>query len=86
MAENGGMVFGQLADRVYGAAFCNGTGVARGTGFGKALAELGLGHSSRSIDILNARTKPNRGCPAWLTEIGVRATTKWRFFRAGKET
>ncbi|WP_288929117.1 FAD-binding oxidoreductase [uncultured Maritimibacter sp.] len=86
MAENGGMVFGQLADRVYGAAFCNGTGVARGTGFGKALAELGLGHSSRSIDILNARTKPNRGYPAWLTEIGVRATTKWRFLRAGKET
>lgn len=86
MAENGGMIFGQLADRVYGAAFCNGTGVARGTAFGKALAELGLGKSSRSIDILNARTKPDRGYPAWLTEIGVRATTKWRFFRAGKET
>lgn len=86
MAENGGMIFGELADRVYGAAFCNGTGVARGTGFGKALAELGLGRSSRSIDILNARPKPNRGYPAWMTEIGVRATTKWRFMRAGKET
>ncbi|MHA6345664.1 NAD(P)/FAD-dependent oxidoreductase [Roseivivax sp. CAU 1761] len=86
MAENGGMVFGQLADRVYGAAFCNGTGVARGTAFGKALAELGLGQSSRTIDILNARPKPNRGYPDWLTEIGVRVTTKWRFFRAGQET
>lgn len=86
MAENGGMVFGELADRVYGAAFCNGTGVARGTGWGKALAELGLGRKSRSIDILNSKTRPNRGYPAWLTEIGVRATTKWRFFRAGKET
>lgn len=86
MAENGGMVFGELADRVYGAAFCNGTGVARGASFGKALAELGLGRKSRSIDILNARTRPNRGYPAWLTEIGVRATTKLRFFRAGKET
>ena len=86
MAENGGMVFGELADRVFGAAFCNGTGVARGTSFGKALAELGLDRRSRTIDILTSRPKPNRGYPNWLTEIGVRATTKWRFFRAGKET
>jgi glycine/D-amino acid oxidase-like deaminating enzyme len=86
MAENGGMVFGELADRVYGAAFCNGTGVARGAAFGKALAELAVGQRSRSIDILNRRPKPNRGYPAWLTEIGVRATTTFRFLRAGKET
>ncbi len=86
MAQNGGMVFGQLADRVYGAAFCNGTGVARGAGFGKALAELALGRSSRSIGILQARPRPNRGYPAWLTEIGVRATTKYRFWKAGWET
>lgn len=86
MAENGGMVFGELADRVYGAAFCNGTGVARGTAFGKALAELALGHRSRTIDILNKRPKPNYGYPDWLTEIGVRATTAIRFRKAGKET
>ena len=86
MAHNGGMVFGQLADRVYGAAFCNGTGVARGAGFGKALAELALGHTSRSIEILNSRPRPNRGLPDWITEIGVRMTTKYRFIKAGKET
>lgn len=86
MAHNGGMVFGQLADRVYGAAFCNGTGVARGAGFGKALAELALGQTSRSIGILNNRPKPNRGLPDWITEIGVRTTTKYRFIKAGKET
>jgi len=86
MARNGGMVFGELDERVFGAAFCNGTGVARGTGFGKALAELALGRSSRSIDILNGRPKPNRGMPAWITEIGVRATMKYRFIKAGKET
>jgi len=85
MAENGGMVFGQLADGVFGAAFCNGTGVARGTAFGKALAELSAGRRSRSIDILNRRPKPNYGYPAWMTEIGVRATTKYRFYKAGKE-
>jgi choline dehydrogenase-like flavoprotein len=64
----------------------DGTGVARGTAFGKALAELALGKSSRSIDILNKRPKPNRSYPAWITEIGVQATTSYRFFRAGKET
>ncbi len=86
MAHNGGMVFGELGERVFGAAFCNGTGVARGAGFGKALAELALGQSSRSIDILKNRPKPNKGLPDWITEIGVRATTKYRFIKAGKET
>jgi len=86
LSHNGGMVFGELATRVYGAAFCNGTGVARGTAFGKALAELATGHASRTIDILNNRPKPNHGWPTWVTEIGVRATTAYRFMRAGKET
>lgn len=86
MAHNGGMVFGELSEGVYGAAFCNGTGVARGAGFGKALAELALGRSSRTIDILKNRPKPNLGWPEWITEIGVRATTKYRFILAGKET
>ncbi len=86
MAHNGGMVFGHLADRVFGAAFCNGTGVARGAGFGKSLAELALGRSSRSIEILKSRPKPNRGLPDWITEIGVQMTTKYRFIKAGKET
>ena len=86
MAHNGGMVFGKLDERVYGAAFCNGTGVARGTAFGKALAELVVGKNSRSVDILNSRAKPNYGMPNWITELGVRTTTKYRFFKSGLET
>jgi len=50
------------------------------------LAELATGHATRTIDILNNRPKPNRGWPTWVTEIGVRATTAYRFMRAGKET
>lgn len=86
MAHNGGMVFGKLNERVYGAAFCNGTGVARGTAFGKALAEFVVGKNSRSVDILNSRTKPNYGMPDWITELSVRTTTKYRFFKSGLET
>ena len=86
LAHNGGMVFGKLGERVYGAAFCNGTGVARGTAFGKSLAELAIGQNSRSVEILNNRTKPNYGMPNWITELGVRATTKYRFMKSGLET
>ena len=86
MAHNGGMVFGKLNERVYGAAFCNGTGVARGTAFGKALAEFVVGKNSRSVDILNSRTKPNYGMPDLITELSVRTTTKYRFFKSGLET
>jgi glycine/D-amino acid oxidase-like deaminating enzyme len=86
LSNNGGMVFGKLADNVFGTAFCNGTGVSRGTTFGKALAEYAMGKSSRSIEILLNRVAPDRGYPAFLTELGVRLTTKWRFYRAGLET
>lgn len=86
LAHNGGMVFGELDEGVFGTAFCNGTGVARGAAFGKALAEHALGQTSRSVDILLKRAKPNLGYPALLTELGVRATTAYRFMRAGQET
>ena len=86
LSHNGGMVFGKLADNVFGTAFCNGTGVSRGTTFGKALAEYAMGKSSKSIEILLNRSAPDRGYPTFLTELGVRFTTKWRFYRAGRET
>lgn len=85
LSHNGGMVFGKLAQNVFGTAFCNGTGVSRGTTFGKALAEYALGMESRSIDILLSRTTPNKGMPQLITEVGVRATTSLRMFQAGRE-
>lgn len=85
LSRNGGMVFGQLGNNVYGTAFCNGTGVARGAAFGKALAEHALGNKSRLIEILLARTPPNRYLSQFITEIGVRATTALRLHQAGQE-
>ena len=61
LAQNGGMVFGELARGVYGAAFCNGTGVARGAAFGKAVAELAVGRTSRTIEILKSRAVAEPG-------------------------
>jgi glycine/D-amino acid oxidase-like deaminating enzyme len=85
LAHNGGMVFGKLAQNIFGTAFCNGTGVSRGTTFGKALAEYALGKESRSIEILLSRAAPNKGLPQFITEMGVRATTSLRLYQAGRE-
>lgn len=85
LSHNGGMIFGELGKNVYGTGFCNGTGVSRGTAFGKALAEYALGHSSKTIDILLSRPAPNHGLPEFITEIGVRATTAYRLHQAGQE-
>ena len=85
LAQNGGMVFGELAPKVFGAAFCNGTGVSRGTAFGKAVAELATGKSSPVIEILKRRTAPSRAYPRIITSLGVKFVTGWRFRKAGKE-
>ena len=85
LAQNGGMVFGELARGVYGAAFCNGTGVARGAAFGKAVAELAVGRTSRTIEILKSRASPNRAYPWPITSLGVRIVTGLRFRQAGAE-
>jgi len=85
LAQNGGMVWGELGPNIYGAAFCNGTGVSRGTAFGKAVAELAMGRSSPVIDILKRKTPPSRAYPELITQTGVNFVTGWRFRQAGEE-
>ncbi|MER8568635.1 FAD-binding oxidoreductase [Mesorhizobium sp. LNJC405B00] len=85
LAQNGGMVFGELAEKVYGAAFCNGTGVARGAAFGKAIADLASARSSPVVDILKTRASPSKPYPRPVTAMGVRILTAVRFRQAGAE-
>lgn len=85
LAQNGGMVWGELAPEIYGAAYCNGTGVSRGTAFGKAVAELAAGMTSRTIDILKTKAPPSRAYPRLITALGVKFVTGWRFRQAGIE-
>ncbi|WP_292277764.1 FAD-binding oxidoreductase [Mesorhizobium sp.] len=85
LAQNGGMVFGELDRNVYGAAFCNGTGVARGAAFGKAIAEMASDRTSPVIDILKMRASPSRTYPKPVTALGVRIVTALRFRQAGAE-
>ncbi|OXY83197.1 NAD(P)/FAD-dependent oxidoreductase [Oceanimonas doudoroffii] len=83
--NSGGTVFGELASGVFGAGFCNGTGLAKGAIYGKAIAELASGKSSRTIDILNSRVKPGPTLPRFILEAGVRINTAYRFHKAGPE-
>lgn len=85
LAQNGGLVFGPLADRVYGAGFCNGTGVSRGAIYGKALAEYACRMDTKSIRILLNKTKPSRAYPKLITSLGVKFTTRYRLWKAGAE-
>lgn len=85
LAQNGGFVFGQLDDRVHGIGFCNGTGVSRGAIYGKAIAEHACGMTSHSINVLLNRAKPCRAYPRPITSLGVRCSTEYRLWKAGKE-
>lgn len=85
LAQNGGFVFGQLSDRVFGAGFCNGTGVSRGAIYGKAVAELACGQDSKSIRILRNKARPSPAYPKFITSLGVRYSTRFRLWRAGRE-
>ena len=85
LAQNGGLVFGPLADRVFGAGFCNGTGVSRGAVYGKAVAELACGMDSKSIRILLNKTRPSRAYPKLITSLGVKYSTRYRLWKAGRE-
>jgi len=85
LAQNGGSIFGKLADRVFGAGFCNGTGVSKGAVYGKAIAEFACGKDSKSIRILLNKTKPGRAYPKLITSLGVKLTTRYRLWKAGAE-
>lgn len=85
LAQNGGLVFGPLADRVFGAGFCNGTGVSRGAIYGKAIAEYACGLDSKSIRILLGKTRPSRAYPKLITHLGVQCSTRYRLWKAGRE-
>lgn len=85
LAQNGGMVWGELAPQVYGAAYCNGTGISRGAAFGMAIAELAAGQDNATIEILKRKTPPSRAYPTFITALGVNTVTRWRFRQAGAE-
>lgn len=85
LSQNGGVVFGELAERVFAAGYCNGVGVSRGAVYGKAIAEFAAGMTSPTIEILKAKTRPSRAYPRFVLEPGVKLNTGFRLLMAGPE-
>ncbi len=83
LAQNGGVIFGEVRENVFAAGYCNGTGIARGTAWGKTLAELAAGHDHELIAIMKRKRPPARAWPQAILSLVVRSTMAYRLWRAG---
>ncbi|MRW89885.1 FAD-dependent oxidoreductase [Duganella sp. FT80W] len=86
LTQNHKGFFGQLAPNVYGALFCNGLGVTRGTVTGTLLADLIAGQRDELIDFLLSDSGPSTLPPQPFLSIGVNATLWWGQRKAGIES
>ena len=85
LSRNSEQVFGTLQENVHGAFCLNGVGIARGTAYGKLLAEHIADHRSNLLPILKKAGRPNRLPPKPLLGWGVRMNFAKRRFDAGLE-
>nr|WP_312990317.1 FAD-binding oxidoreductase [Comamonas koreensis] len=86
LTRNHNGFFGQLAPNVYGALFCNGLGITRGTVTGSLLADMIAGKRHELIDFLLATSGPSQLPPEPFLSIGVNATLWWGQRKAGLES
>lgn len=86
LTQNHKSFFGQLAPNVYGALFCNGLGVTRGTVTGALLADMIAGKKHELIDFLISDSGPNTLPPEPFLSLGVNATLWWGQRQAGRES
>jgi len=85
LSRNGEPVFGELASGVYGAFCLNGVGIARGTAYGKLLADHIAGEQSELLDIMLKAGKPNKLPSEPFLGWGVRMNFAKRRYDAGLE-
>ena len=85
LSRNGKPGFGAFGDNVYGAFCLNGVGIARGTAYGKLLAEHIVGETSELLTIMRNTGRPNRLPPRPLLDLGVRIDFARRRHAAGRE-
>lgn len=86
LTHNHNGFFGQLAPHVYGALFCNGLGVTRGTVTGALLADMVAGKRHELTDFLLATSGPSTLPPEPFLSLGVNARLWWGQRQAGLES
>ncbi len=85
LSRNGEPVFGELGEDVFGAFCLNGVGIARGTAFGKLLAEHIAGQGGPLVEIMLKAGRPSSTPPEPFLGWGVRLNFAKRRYDAGLE-
>ncbi|NPT44978.1 FAD-dependent oxidoreductase [Paraburkholderia sp. 1N] len=78
--------FGKLAEGVYSAAGCNGSGVARGTLWGRLLAEMASGGQSALLTSVLGNAKPGWLPPRPFFDIGAALRLRYEAHQARTES
>ncbi len=85
-SRSGQPYFARVEDGVFAVAGCNGSGVARGTLWGRLLAELASGASSPLLTSVMARAQPGWLPPKPLLDLGALFRMRLETLRARTET
>jgi glycine/D-amino acid oxidase-like deaminating enzyme len=84
-SRSGQPFFSQVEEGVFAVAGCNGSGVARGTLWGRLLAELASGVDSPMLDSVMRRAQPGWLPPKPLLDIGAMLRMRVEAIRAKTE-
>jgi glycine/D-amino acid oxidase-like deaminating enzyme len=85
ISQNHAPAFGQVAEHVYAASCCNGSGVVRHTAAGMLIADLALGERNPLIDDFLVQGTANYLPPRPLRDLGIGLALKWQTWRGRAE-
>ena len=85
VSRNSTVLFGKLADRIYGAGCYNASGVARGSALGYALADHALGRESPLLDDILTYPAPKWMPPRPFLDLVMKAEIRRRKFTSGAD-
>lgn len=85
VSHNHAPAFGRVADHVYAASCCNGSGVVRHTAAGTLIADLALGQRNPLIDDFLVQGQASYIPPRPLRDLGVALTLGWDIWRGRAE-
>lgn len=85
LTRNGAYYFGELTPGIYAAVGCNGSGVLKGTAYGKLLAELIMGQDSSLLRDAMSLIQPSWMPPEPLRAFAIKSAISYQRRRAGME-
>ncbi|MNT24828.1 Gamma-glutamylputrescine oxidoreductase [compost metagenome] len=83
--RSGEPYFARVDDGLHTVAGCNGSGVARGTLWGRLLVEMAIGADSALLSDVLGQAKPGYLPPRPFFDMGAKARMAWEVWRARNE-